>query len=111
MIDEIRLQILIEKIEAAQAVQEKTCEKFSEILNLFGSFSETVNGYPAKSVQLLNKINDRFDNLEISISNLKNNPSEKPKGFYVFFYLFSVFFLVSLGSFLGIVLHGLIFHH
>lgn len=111
MIDEIRMQAFIDKIEAVQESYERTCDKFSEILNLVDNFSETVNGYPAQAVSLLKDLENRLDNLECYISNLNTRNEERPKGFYIFFYIISALFFAISGSFIGTIFHGIIFKH
>lgn len=113
MIDEIRVQFLIEKMEIAQDASEKSYFKFYEILSLIDGFSSTVNGYPAQALDLLEQTNKKIDNLEKAIVNISykiNNTSGK-KGGILFYHYILIFFLMLLGSFIGSIFYALLFNN
>ena len=111
MIDDVRIQSLIEKITVVQESAEKSYTKFHEILDFMNVLSGKVNGYPAKTVEMLQEIQDKLDYLEISIINEEKDLKEVPKGSSKFWYCILILFLVTLGSFLGTILQELIFQN
>ena len=110
MVEEIRMQTLIDKIIVVQDATERTYNKYSAILDLMDEHASTVNGYPARSVELLEEVLVRLNNLEHAIVNVQPTIPEKTKGSVVFWYMIISFILMMLGSFLGVLFHGLLFH-
>ena len=92
MIDEIRMQMLIERISAAQEASEQAYSKFNEILSLVNDFSTTVDGYPAKSVDLSLENNRKLDVILDSLSNIRANmgdtKSNKQSTMFFLHYIF-----------------------
>lgn len=113
MIDEIRMQMLMEKINSAQDASEQSYAKFYEILSLIDEFSTTVDGYPAKAVELLDESTSKIDKIYDQICAIQNSmPSPNNQKITIKFwgYLLILFFVI-LGSYLGSVFHGLMFHN
>lgn len=110
MIDDIKIQSLLDKIAVAQEMTNKTYNKFSEILFLISDFATTVNGNPAKSVELLNEINKKIDILSESACNMVTPPQPtNTKNKLSFYNYLLIFFLVLLGSSIGSILTLVIF--
>lgn len=110
MIDDIKIQSLLDKIAVAQEMTNKTYNKFSEILFLISDFATTVNGNPAKSVELLNEINKKIDILSESVCNMTTTQPVNIKPKLTFCNYLLIFFLILFGSFLGSIFTFIIFH-
>lgn len=111
MIDEIKMEVLTQRLETTQEASKRAYDKFSNILDSMNSIYCKVNGYPERSIELLNDIIKSLEKLENAIVKQDNNIEEKPKDIKVFLYFLSTLFLTIIGSFLGVFAYVLIFNH
>lgn len=110
MIEDIKLQILGEKIEAFQESTKESYDKYNDVLLVIEDLVESVDGHPLKSVKMLEELKDKLVHIEIAVCNIdqketKENKKEKMNLIHV---LLALFFS-AVGSFVGLVLYSILF--
>lgn len=110
MIEDIKLQILGEKIEAFQESTKESYDKYNDVLLVIDDLVESVDGHPLKSVKMLEELQDKLNHIEVAVCNIKQQETKENKKERVnlIHILLAIFFSCA-GSFIGLVLYSLFF--
>jgi len=110
MIEDIKLQILGEKIEAFQESTKESIDKYNDVLLMIDDLVESVDGHPLKSVKMLEELKEKLAHIEVAVCNIKQQETKESKKERVnLIHILMAIFFSALGGFIGLFLYSILF--